>query len=78
MEPGRHELFFFSGQKMMVADVRENGATFTASAPRELFSAPVLIGASSSSDEEPFNKMTEVYPHWVASQPWLMFGFPGA
>ena len=25
-----------------------------------------------------FNKMTELYPHWVANQSWLMFGFPGA
>ncbi len=29
------------------------------------------------SDEELFNKMTELYPHWVANQSWLMFGFPG-
>ena len=31
-----------------------------------------------TSDEELFNKMTELYPHWVANQSWLMFGFPGA
>jgi hypothetical protein len=23
-----------------------------------------------------FNQMTELYPHWVANQSWLMFGFP--
>lgn len=23
-------------------------------------------------------RMTELYPHWVANQSWLMFGFPGA
>ncbi len=31
-----------------------------------------------ASDEELFNQMTELYPHWVANQSWLMFGFPGA
>ena len=33
---------------------------------------------TAASDEELFNKMTELYPHWVANQSWLMFGFPGA
>jgi hypothetical protein len=28
--------------------------------------------------EKLFNKMMELYPHWVANQSWLMFGFPGA
>jgi len=23
-----------------------------------------------------FDQMTELYPHWVANQSWLMFGFP--
>jgi len=27
------------------------------------------------SDAELFNQMTELYPHWVANQAWLMFGF---
>jgi glyoxylase-like metal-dependent hydrolase (beta-lactamase superfamily II) len=31
-----------------------------------------------SSDKELFDQMTELYPHWVANQSWLMFGFPGA
>ena len=43
------ELFFFSGQKMMVVDVRANGASFTASTPKELFSAPVPVGYSNDS-----------------------------
>ena len=30
------------------------------------------------SDQELFNRMTQQYPHWVANQSWLMFGFPGA
>ena len=33
---------------------------------------------TATSDEELFNQMTELYPHWVANQSWLMFGFPGA
>ncbi len=33
---------------------------------------------TATSDEELFNKMTELYPHWVANRSWLMFGFPGA
>jgi glyoxylase-like metal-dependent hydrolase (beta-lactamase superfamily II) len=32
---------------------------------------------TATSDEELFNQMTELYPHWAASQSWLMFGFPG-
>jgi glyoxylase-like metal-dependent hydrolase (beta-lactamase superfamily II) len=31
---------------------------------------------SAASDEDLFNKMAELYPHWVANQSWLMFGFP--
>jgi hypothetical protein len=26
----------------------------------------------------PGKAMTELYPHWVANQSWLIFGFPGA
>jgi glyoxylase-like metal-dependent hydrolase (beta-lactamase superfamily II) len=29
-----------------------------------------------TSDQELFDRMTELYPHWVANQSWLMFGFP--
>jgi hypothetical protein len=25
---------------------------------------------------ELFDQMTKLYPHWVANQSWLMFGFP--
>ena len=32
---------------------------------------------TATSDEELFNQMTELYPHWAANQSWLMFGFPG-
>jgi glyoxylase-like metal-dependent hydrolase (beta-lactamase superfamily II) len=28
------------------------------------------------SDQELFDQMTKLYPHWVANQSWLMFGFP--
>jgi glyoxylase-like metal-dependent hydrolase (beta-lactamase superfamily II) len=33
---------------------------------------------TAKSDQELFDRMTELYPHWVANQSWLMFGFPGA
>jgi hypothetical protein len=33
---------------------------------------------TATSDQALFNQMTELYPHWVANQSWLMFGFPGA
>jgi hypothetical protein len=33
---------------------------------------------SATSDHELFDQMTELYPHWVANQSWLMFGFTGA
>jgi glyoxylase-like metal-dependent hydrolase (beta-lactamase superfamily II) len=36
------------------------------------------VQKAAKSDQELFNKMTELYPHWVANQSWLMFGFPGA
>jgi hypothetical protein len=31
---------------------------------------------TATSGQEPFDQMTELYPHWVANQSWLMFGFP--
>jgi serine/threonine protein kinase len=43
------ELFFFSGQKLMVADVKGSGDSFSASAPRELFTAPVPGGYTGDS-----------------------------
>ena len=27
-------------------------------------------------DHELFDRVTELYPHWVANQSWFMFGFP--
>jgi glyoxylase-like metal-dependent hydrolase (beta-lactamase superfamily II) len=33
---------------------------------------------TAKSDQELFDQMTALYPHWVANQSWLMFGFPGA
>ena len=32
--------------------------------------------AIATSDQQLFDQMTELYPHWVANQSWLMFGFP--
>ncbi len=34
------------------------------------------VQKTATSDQELFDKMTELYPHWVANQSWLMFGFP--
>src|SRR5271157_3569818 len=31
---------------------------------------------TAKSDQELFDLMTELYPHWIANQSWLMFGFP--
>jgi len=32
---------------------------------------------AATSDKDLFDRMTALYPHWVANQSWLMFGFPG-
>ena len=34
------------------------------------------VQQTAKSDQELFDQMTELYPHWVANQSWLMFGFP--
>jgi glyoxylase-like metal-dependent hydrolase (beta-lactamase superfamily II) len=34
------------------------------------------VQKTAKSDRELFDQMTELYPHWVANQSWLMFGFP--
>ena len=31
---------------------------------------------TATSDQELLDQMTELYPHWVANQSWLMSGFP--
>jgi glyoxylase-like metal-dependent hydrolase (beta-lactamase superfamily II) len=33
---------------------------------------------TATSDQDLFDRMTALYPDWVANQSWLMFGFPGA
>ena len=43
------ELFFFSGQKLMMVEVDLHGASFHSSVPKELFSAPVPSGYSNDS-----------------------------
>ena len=35
------------------------------------------VQKTATSDQELFDQMTALYPHWVANQSWLMFGFPG-
>ena len=34
------------------------------------------VQKTATSDQDLFDRMTELYPHWVANQSWLMFGFP--
>src|ERR1700735_4492950 len=34
------------------------------------------VQRAATSDQERFDQTTELYPHWVANQSWLMFGFP--
>ena len=34
------------------------------------------VQKSATSDQDLFDQMTALYPHWVANQSWLMFGFP--
>jgi glyoxylase-like metal-dependent hydrolase (beta-lactamase superfamily II) len=34
------------------------------------------VQKTATSDQELFDQMTKLYPHWVANQSWLMFGFP--
>jgi glyoxylase-like metal-dependent hydrolase (beta-lactamase superfamily II) len=34
------------------------------------------VQKAATSDQQLFDQMTELYPHWVANQSWLMFGFP--
>ena len=34
------------------------------------------VQKTAASDQELFDQMTELYPHWIANQSWLMFGFP--
>jgi len=43
------ELFFFTGQKMMAVEVRENNGALRASVPRALFSAAIPVGYSNDS-----------------------------
>ena len=33
------------------------------------------VQKTATSDQELFDRMTELYPRWVANQSWLMFGF---
>jgi glyoxylase-like metal-dependent hydrolase (beta-lactamase superfamily II) len=36
------------------------------------------VQKATTSDQELFDRMSALYPDWVANQSWLMFGFPGA
>ena len=34
------------------------------------------VQKTATSEQELFDQMTKLYPHWGANQSWLMFGFP--
>jgi glyoxylase-like metal-dependent hydrolase (beta-lactamase superfamily II) len=66
---------------MVVAGHKKPGAPDSPSAIQDTKSYLLdfdRLRQTAASDEELFNQMTELYPHWVANQSWLMFGFPGA
>ena len=50
----------------------------TAPVASNTLSVNVFTGPGKTMVAEVFGRMTELYPHWVANQSWLMFGFPGA
>jgi len=64
---------------MVVADHKKPGAPASPSAIQDTKSYLEdldRVQKTAKSDQELLDKMTELYPHWVANQSWLMFGFP--
>ena len=64
---------------MVVAGHKKPGAPDSPSTIQETKRYPQDFGRlqkTATSDRELFDQMTELYPHWVANQSWLMFGFP--
>jgi glyoxylase-like metal-dependent hydrolase (beta-lactamase superfamily II) len=64
---------------MVVAGHKKPGAADSPSAIQETKSYLQdfdRVRKTTTSDQELFDQMTELYPHWVANQSWLMFGFP--
>ena len=64
---------------MVVAGHKKPGAPdspSTIQATRRYLQDFDRLQKTATSDQELFDRMTELYPHWVANQSWLMFGFP--
>ena len=64
---------------IVVAGHKKPGAPDSSSVIEELsvtFNNSAGCSEPPTSDQELFDQMTELYPHWVANQSWLMFGFP--
>jgi glyoxylase-like metal-dependent hydrolase (beta-lactamase superfamily II) len=64
---------------MVVAGHKKTGAPDSPSAIQETkryLQDFDRLQKAAKSDQELFDQMTELYPHWVANQSWLMFGFP--
>ena len=64
---------------MVVAGHKKPGAPDSPSAiqdTKRYFEDFDRLQKTATSDQELFDQMTELYPHWVANQSWLMFGFP--
>jgi glyoxylase-like metal-dependent hydrolase (beta-lactamase superfamily II) len=64
---------------MVVAGHKKPGAPdspSTIQATRRYLQDFDRLQKTATSDQELFDRMTVLYPHWVANQSWLMFGFP--
>ena len=64
---------------MVVAGHKKTGAPYSPSTiqdTKRYLQDFDRLQKTATSDQELFDQMTELYPHWVANQSWLMFGFP--
>jgi glyoxylase-like metal-dependent hydrolase (beta-lactamase superfamily II) len=64
---------------IVVAGYKKPGAPDSPSAIQDTKRYPKdfdRVQKAATSDQELFDEMTKLYPHWVANQSWLMFGFP--
>ncbi len=67
--------------KMVVAGHKKTGAPDSPAAiqeTRRYLEDFDRMQKCATSDQDLFDKMSGLYPDWVANQSWLMFGFPGA
>src|ERR1700689_4190580 len=64
---------------MVVPDHKKPGQPGSPSTSEDTKRSPQdfdRVQKTATSGQELFDPMTELYPHWVANQSWLMFGFP--